>query len=269
MRNHLLSTAAWLLLMAGGLMAAPEQTNTIGLSTNPVVSPAVNPVASPATSSNLPPTAVASFQIITQRNIFDPRRTRDRGNETYQRVRPPRIETFSFRGTALKIGKDYYDAFFDGDGAPRSGVLNVNDTINGYKIKAITNDSVTLATTKGTNQEVVVVKAEWGLTRTDGGEWKMAFNPAPHTTGARAQNSGDGANGGGQSAGVQNNSGDRNSGDNGGYGNGSYTSRRSTRYRGTDNSSGLTTSSVSSSPPAAVDPDVLKRLQARRAQEEK
>ncbi|MGA2555659.1 MAG: hypothetical protein ABSG04_05240 [Verrucomicrobiota bacterium] len=190
----------------------------------------------------------SQFQLIIQRNIFDP----DRGRAEPNRERPPHIETFSFRGAAEKMGKGF-DAFFAGDGAPTSGIVAVNHEINGFIVQEIKLSEVKLM---DSNHKVVILKDQNGMTRREGGPWIKVFVPpsygssdptrktvdnAQYATGlAAATDDNAGANSGGQN---------RNSG-------------------GNDTGGGLsTTPAETTGPPAPINPAMLARIQARRPQE--
>ena len=121
---------------------------------------------------------LSQFQIIIQRNIFDPNRGRAEPN----RQRQPHIETFSFRGAAEKVGKGF-DAFFAGDGVPASGAVAVNDEINGFKVLEIKLSEVRLM---DSNHQVIILPDQTGLTRQDGGPWLKIFVPPLY--GSTAQN---------------------------------------------------------------------------------
>jgi hypothetical protein len=91
-----------------------------------------------------------TFQIIGDRNIFDPnRRPSRRGNNGPVTTR----EYFKLTGVMSYDDKAY--AFFDGSGGGnRSGAYQLNDKINGYTIVGITNNAVKLSVS---NQVVTMV----------------------------------------------------------------------------------------------------------------
>jgi hypothetical protein len=150
-----------------------------------------------AASANLPGN-LALLQIITQKNIFDPRRQPWSGN-----VPPPvvvRKETWGLRGISQKIGKGYL-AFFEGDGVPSYPETRcVGDSVIGFKIKDITFNSVTLIDSKSTNNAEVVFemnKGQQGLTRDDGGPWKPAYFTPDYQVATRGPRQADNGMGGG------------------------------------------------------------------------
>ena len=116
---------------------------------------------------------MSQFQIIIQRNIFDPSRGSDASNRDSTAKRQPRIETFSFRGAAEKVGKGF-DAFFMETVLPHPETVAVNDVINGFKVREINLAEVKLM---DTNQQLVILKDQTGLTRQDGGPWSKVCRP--------------------------------------------------------------------------------------------
>lgn len=77
----------------------------------------------------------SSFQIIPQRNIFDPNRY-PRGNETYHRQRPQGVPTFSLAGT-MSYRRGML-AFFNGTDPDYQKVVEAGGTIAGYTVTNIT-----------------------------------------------------------------------------------------------------------------------------------
>jgi len=197
---------------------------------------------------------VSQFQLILQRNIFDPNRRSDTPNRESATKRQPHIETFSFRGAAEKLGKGF-DAFFTGDGAPTSGTVKINDQINGFKVQEINLSEVKLI---DSNHEVVILKDQTGMTRQDGGPWIKVFVPAFYSSSAPTRKTAGNDNGPYSSRLAT--ATDDNAGANGGR-----PSRNSGSY---DTGGGVSTTQADTpEPPAPINPAVLARLQARRAQE--
>ena len=123
-------------------------------------------------------TGLARFDLIVQRNIFDPNRGMAPASVPATTPRhQPVVETFSFRGAAEKLGKGV-DGFFAGVGVPTAGVVDVNDKINGFTVVEIGLHEVKLA---GPNDEVVVLTDQMGLTREDGGAWTKIAVPTLYT----------------------------------------------------------------------------------------
>ena len=198
------------------------------------------------------PEGMGQFQVMLHRNIFDQTRVngptnREAAATPRQPARQPRIETFSFRGAAETVGKGF-DAFFSGDGAPKSRTVVVNDKINGFKVQSISLDEVKLM---NTNEEVITLKDQMGMTRRDGGQWIKVSVPATYGSATATRRSAGNYNRqfSGRSAAVT----DDNSVADGG------------RY---DTGFGATSPQAGTPEPAAPNnQDVMARLQARREQE--
>ena len=189
MNTKYLKTGSMLLCIAVGTIAANAQDNTaaavaaaaVTTDTNaaqvaPVaaVTPDTNAAAPvPGAKLDTPPT-LAAFNLIWQRNIFDPSRIGDTTRALTNIIRPvvQRVESFRYCGSALVVGKGI-DAFFSGDGAPDSQKLDKGDTINGLIIKDITTNQVTLADPASTN--LYVLTDGTGLSRSPGGPWQKRY----------------------------------------------------------------------------------------------
>ena len=261
--------------------------------------------AKEAMSATKLPGSLASLQIITQKNIFNPNRLPWSPNRL-----PPRqavIETFTFRGGSEKIGMGSV-AFFEGDGVPTFPPYRcVGTTVNGFKIKAITDTNVILTDTMSTNSADIVFTApgmggQQGLTRSDGGKWNPAYyTPSYDNFGAPRQQRPDvtmagptqftppptmmvfpnqgimitdpsqdpsqtyGSNPGrtrGARGGGGGGRGGRGGGGNGGFGGGAAGG-----FGGGGNNGAFAPPSPPPDPNAPIDPAVLARLRAARAQE--
>jgi hypothetical protein len=118
--------------------------------------------------------SIETFQIVVRRNIFDPAR------QPYTPTQPPaKVETFTFRGAAL-CGDAGYQGFFEGDGVPQSGRLAVNDAVNGFVIQSLTLTEAELVNTNTPSHEVLILKDQTGLTRTDGSVWTRIRVPVSY-----------------------------------------------------------------------------------------
>jgi hypothetical protein len=191
MKKHFISTGALLLGLAVRVMAA-DDTNTavVTNATNATAAPAADAsAAAPAATPAAPAPAVAdtsagppgfsSFQIITQRNIFDPNRVPYQPGIRVVRSRTPVVQTFWLGGINWKIGKGG-DAAFLGSGAPE-GWLDVGDTINGFKIEKMGEKTVNLVNLSSSNSEVTLTleNGQNALTRQDGGPWAATLHSEP------------------------------------------------------------------------------------------
>ena len=111
-----------------------------------------------------------SFKIIADRDIFNQSRL------PHQRaVRQARVaDSFSLVGTLFYADGDI--AFFDGTSDEYRKALKVGGDIAGYKVVAVTLDSVTLS--DGTNQTVLKITTQ--MRRDDAGHWSVSTEPASY-----------------------------------------------------------------------------------------
>jgi hypothetical protein len=111
----------------------------------------------------------SAFQLLTERNIFNPNRSsRTARAESRPAPRNPQIESFTLVGT-LGDGEQW-TAFFDGTRSELRGRLRQNETIGGYTLSGITNTGVQLD--DGTNR--VQLRVGMQLRREDNGPWLVA-----------------------------------------------------------------------------------------------
>lgn len=127
--------------------------------------------SAPAQSTN--GTDFASFQIIGQRNIFDPNRVPHRRSvSSVARV----VDSFSFVGT-MSYAKGNF-AFFDGTSPDFRKVLELDGSIADFKITAITAKSVTLVS--GTNETILPLGTQ--MRRDDDGHWVVSSESASYAS---------------------------------------------------------------------------------------
>src|SRR5690348_15183518 len=128
-------------------------------------------------------TDFASFQIIGQRNIFDPNRVPHRRSaSSAARV----VDSFSFVGT-MSYAKGTF-AFFDGTSPDFRKVLERNGGIADFKVTAINPKSVTLVA--GTNETVLPLGTQ--MRRDDDGHWVVSTESASYASTGNAVTSGAG-----------------------------------------------------------------------------
>jgi hypothetical protein len=162
------------LLFALGLMGAAAAESTV--SPAPVATPAAAaPAASrrsradtPAprsVSTTLPTEPFDSFRLVGDRNIFNANRTdrRDRSREET----PPRLEVITLVGT-LESDRGLR-AFFDGSSSAFRQAVRIGDSIDAYKVKAVTPTVVTLQR-EGKDVPMTVGQQ---LRRAPGGDWAL------------------------------------------------------------------------------------------------
>ena len=121
-----------------------------------------------------------SFQIIGQRNIFDPNRVpHRRSTASSAHV----VDSFSFVGT-MSYAKGTF-AFFDGTSPDFRKVLERDGTIADFKITAINPKSVTLLA--GTNETVLPLGTR--MSRDDNGHWAVSAESASYASAAGSSGS--------------------------------------------------------------------------------
>jgi len=113
-------------------------------------------------------TDFASFQLIGQRNIFDPNRVPHRPFAA--RAAAPVADSFSFVGT-MSYAKGAF-AFFDGTSPDFRKVLELGGDVAGFKLTALAAKSATLVS--GTNQFVLQMGTQ--VRRDDDGNWTVVTN---------------------------------------------------------------------------------------------
>ena len=125
----------------------------------------LRPVAAQDASADTRPD-LNSFQVIERNNIFNPSRRPPRRNERTTPV--VRVYSFTLNGTMSYENKGY--AFFDGNAVNRGTVFGLSDTINGYKIAEITNNTVKLA---AASNQFITLKVGMQMKKVENGPWKL------------------------------------------------------------------------------------------------
>jgi hypothetical protein len=134
-------------------------------------------LASAQTTNRLARPDFSEFKIVTERNIFNPKRYARSGPQS----RPPApkvVETVSLTGTMSYSGKGPF-AFFDSSSSDYRKVAKVSDSIAGYKIQAIQPTVVKLSS--GTNELEMGVGMQ--LRREESGSWELTGTQAGGTNG--------------------------------------------------------------------------------------
>lgn len=138
-------------------------------------------VVFPVSAQSTNGTDFASFQIIGQRNIFDPNRVpHRRSSSPTARV----VDSFSFVGT-MSYAKGNF-AFFDGTSPDFRKVLELDGSIADFKVTAITAKSVTLVS--GTNETVLPLGTQ--MRRDDDGHWVVSTESASYASAGNSYTSG-------------------------------------------------------------------------------
>ena len=153
-RRRFCHYAFLLLALAGGLAAAPKETNT-----------------APRQSDRSGQADFTSFKIISDRNIFNANRTRrSAGGED---KKASKVDDLTLVGTLIYEKGPY--AFFEGSSSEYRKVLEAGKTIAGYKIGEITGSSVKLEA--GTNTVELTVGMK--MRREEEGEWEVVGGGGP------------------------------------------------------------------------------------------
>lgn len=128
---------------------------------------------SAASGSNSAPAGLdySAFQIIAERNIFDPNRAPRSSRPAAQ---PKTVDAFSLVGT-MSYDKGIF-AFFDGTSADYRKVLKPDGSIAGYKLVAISPDSVKLEM----NTNVLELRIGTQMRRRDDGSWELSAQPSAY-----------------------------------------------------------------------------------------
>lgn len=135
-------------------------------------SPAKSP-AKPKASSEA--SGFAAYEIIAQRNVFNPNRSASKKNDDGDKPEPtPAPPTVDLLGTWVTDRQAV--AFIEGADANLNGAPGVGDRVAGWTIGAIDTEKVVL--------EKEEQKISWPvgrrLERGEGGEWKLAGAASPH-----------------------------------------------------------------------------------------
>jgi hypothetical protein len=122
--------------------------------------------------SNAPAAApdFAAFKIVTERNIFDAKRTGRSSRGGGERRRVARVDTVALVGT-LSYEKGNY-AFFDGSSSEYRKALQSGATIAGYTLAEVLPNRVKLTQANASNAPVEL-KVGLQLRREDGGDWQV------------------------------------------------------------------------------------------------
>jgi len=141
--------------------------------------------SSSQSSTNSNPLDYANFKIVADRNIFNPNRRGARQPNDYV---PPAVDSFSLVGT-MSYEKGTF-AFFSGSRSQYQKALKLDDSIAGYKVASIGENTVKLA--QGTNQ--IELRMGMQMRREENGPWRassslQSYASAPASNPAAASDS--------------------------------------------------------------------------------
>jgi len=132
----------------------------------------------------------AAFQMVADRNIFNPNRSPRSGPALAQ---PKTVESFTLVGT-MSYEKGIF-AFFDGTSSDFQKVLKPNDTIAGYKVVTISADSAKLML----NTNVVELTVGNQMRRRDDGGWERSTSSESYAASTTSSSAADAASNGAES----------------------------------------------------------------------
>ncbi len=120
----------------------------------------------------------SDFRIVTERNIFNPRRYPRSGPRQSQ---PAKVDAFTLVGTMIYEKGPF--AFFEGTSSEYRKVVKPSESIAGYKITNIAINSVKLA--NSTNEVQLAVGMQ--MRREEDGRWQVASGDQPLPSSAAAE----------------------------------------------------------------------------------
>lgn len=148
-------------------------------------------ISSPGTNSSGGALDYSAFRLVVNRNIFDPNRVPHSGPSTTQ---PKTVDAFTLVGT-MSYEKGIF-AFFDGTRSDYQKVLKPEDTIAGYKVLAISADSVKLM--MSTNN-VVELSVGTQMRRREDGSWERQAKSETYAASSASNSSSEAAPSGAES----------------------------------------------------------------------
>ena len=162
----------WMLSMSVLGMVWPLDREAHGASrpgrSQPQRTPTTSRSSSNGSATNL--SGFAAFNLISERNIFNPNRG-PRSSENAGDAPPPKVvkvESFSLVGTL--IHQKGMIAFFDGSDSSFRKAVKASDTIAGCKVTAVAPDAVWFELAG----KEVEMKVGTQMRRQDEGEWKLS-----------------------------------------------------------------------------------------------
>lgn len=127
--------------------------------------------APPAPAAVSPANTFDAFQLVVERNIFNPNRV-GRTKATAE-DKPPRIDEISLVGTMRSEKGDL--AFFESPDPALRKTLRVGGTVGDFKVQGIAADGVELLRA----DQPLSLKVAQQLRRPEGGEWTVRATPPP------------------------------------------------------------------------------------------
>jgi len=118
---------------------------------------------------------LASFRLVTERNIFNASRTGGGSEASRETRRPARVDAFGLVGV-MSYAKGTF-AFFDGSGSDYRKALQPGGAIAGFELLEILSSAVRLQ--HGTNSPALELRLGMQMRREEQGEWKLGERTEP------------------------------------------------------------------------------------------
>lgn len=169
--------AAGLLLFLAASLGAADRERDKDRRRNGSSGTAAPAPAVAASSAIAPGSSFDAFQLVIERNIFNPNRIGRTRATTEEK--PPRVEEVSLVGT-MDYDKGLV-AFFESPDAAYRKTARVGDAVGEFKVQKIAGDGVELSR----DSKPMALKVAQQLRRVEGGEWSIRAAPvviAPPTT---------------------------------------------------------------------------------------
>jgi hypothetical protein len=229
-----------------------------------LVSVGFGSLAAPATDGRR--AEYPTFKIITERNIFNTKRSAKYVATPKSETRRPRTTEFVALTGTMRDEKGAL-AFFDGSSAQYRKVLKPEETIAGFKVEAVEHAYVKLK--NGTNEVMLPVNMQ--LSREEEGDWQLSkrsesVEPAPSSS-SSASVSRAASDGGGGRRGDRSRDRRGESGNNDSRGNSALGASPGTPPTAVTGEGGQTNVSDGAAATGGSEADVLERLRRQREQE--
>lgn len=159
-RLHQRSTPTWVLALVVAAITSVQAADK-----RRDAAPAVTPAPSAISSAK----SFDAFQVIAERNIFNPNRTGR--TKAAQEEKAPRVDEISLVGT-MQYDKGLV-AFFDSPDSAYRKALREGESVGDFKLQRITADGVELMR----EEKTITLKITQQLRRAEGGDWVVTATP--------------------------------------------------------------------------------------------
>lgn len=119
-----------------------------------------------------------TFNLILQRNIFDPnRQPYIQESDRREVVKPPRVDRLALVGVFLD--RDEKIALFSGTQDSFNMRLQPGDMVAGFRIGTITTEALTMTKEEGESTKEFELRVGTGFRRVEDGPWELSNEPPP------------------------------------------------------------------------------------------